>query len=170
MKRIKRYVRIVISFALAAIFWQIGGSLLWVAFTLLGLFFMAVDVFGIEKTDHSMKSLDVDWAKETTGLLKDYTVDATPSYGLFFDLCDNRIFVDIKQDKYVEERKKKALQLLQDRTALEESLKRFFNRHPSFKTKHVRYIGLHSDDLNRAEVFWEPDGYTLLKGLEFIEE
>jgi hypothetical protein len=30
-------------------------------------------------------------------------------------------------------------------------------------------LGIHSNDLQRTEVFWDPTGYTLIRGFVFAE-
>lgn len=78
------------------------------------------------------------------------------------------VFIGVKEDKFMEERKSYALYLWENRHALEESLTQFVVNNPKFRNRTVGIIGLHSKSLDQGEVFWDPDGYTLLKGLVFV--
>jgi len=78
------------------------------------------------------------------------------------------VFLDIREDDHLEQRKRRALELHQNQLRLEESLRRFVVANPKFQHSTVASIGLHADDLLQGEVFWDPDGYTLLKGFEFV--
>jgi len=101
------------------------------------------------------------------GVLGHYVVDSTQVFGLFITLGVYKAFVDIKEDKFVEQRKIKALQLYENQRLLSESLTTFLQSHPDFRGRRIEYIGLHSKDLEQGEVFWDPSGYTLLKGFAF---
>ena len=101
------------------------------------------------------------------GVLGNYVVDDTKSFGLFVELNEHVVFVDLRADKYLELRKTKALQLFKNRQQLGQSLSMFVLANPAFRDRQVAYIGLHSKDLEQGEVFWDPSGYTLLKGLSF---
>jgi hypothetical protein len=78
------------------------------------------------------------------------------------------VFIDVREDRYLEERKKRALLLHESRSVLEDGLKRFLASNPEFQSRQLKTIGLHSDELERAEVFWDPDGYSLLRGFQFV--
>jgi hypothetical protein len=104
-----------------------------------------------------MKKIDVTYSY---GVLDNYADDGDEddkNFGLFIELMKQPVFVDIKEDKYLDKRKKIALHL-------------FINSNPKFKESFISSIGLHSTDTDRAEVFWEPTGYTLLslEKLEFV--
>jgi hypothetical protein len=43
----------------------------------------------------------------------------------------------------------------------------FLKANPEFAARSIAYIGLHSKNIEQGEVFWDPDGYTLLKGTTF---
>lgn len=103
----------------------------------------------------------------TYGVLGDYVVDETPSFGLFIRLREQPVFVDIKQDRLVELRKTRAAFLHEHSTELDEQLDLFLRANPQFATRSIQYIGLHSQHVDQGEVFWDPDGYTLLKGSTF---
>jgi hypothetical protein len=106
------------------------------------------------------------------GVLGRYAVDGDPadlSHGLYVALQGHRVFVDIKDDQLLEQRRKKAIEIYEKRATLEQSLAAFLERHPEFRNRQIASIGLHSKDLQRAEVFWDPEGYTLLQGLEFSD-
>lgn len=107
----------------------------------------------------------------TYGVLGEYDVEddgELDSFGLYIRLRGRPVFVDIKEDKHIEARKQKALALYESSTIVEQNLKRFISENPAFQARIPLSIGLHSTDLDRSEVFWEPDGYTLMKGLDFV--
>ena len=151
--------------AVLALVWT--KTFLWAPLLLLAIFFFAVDVLGIHKRMLS-KGESMEETPSTYGVLGDYVVDEAPSHGLFIRLCERAVFVDIKQDRMVDLRKARAAFLYEHQAALDEQLCRFMRANPSFATRSIRYIGLHSEDIEQGEVFWDPDGYTLLKGLTFI--
>ncbi|MEP7298412.1 MAG: hypothetical protein ABI702_19690 [Burkholderiales bacterium] len=101
------------------------------------------------------------------GILDKYVVDSTECFGLFIQLNSYRAFVDIRDDKFIEQRKARALQLYENQELLSKNLRAFLESNAEFRSRRVEYIGLHSKDLEQGEVFWEPNGYKLLKGFEF---
>jgi hypothetical protein len=117
-----------------------------------------------------MKKIDVTYSY---GVLDNYADDGDEddkNFGLFIELMKQPVFVDIKEDKYLDKRKKIALHLFSNTAILEKNLELFINSNPKFKESFISSIGLHSTDTDRAEVFWEPTGYTLLslEKLEFV--
>jgi hypothetical protein len=103
-------------------------------------------------------------------VLGEWVVDSTPSYGLYLKLGEHLVFVDLRKDKYFEHRKRKVLELVDQEQRLADNLASFVLANPSFGARQVAYIGIHSKDMERGEVFWNPEGYTLLKGLSFVLE
>jgi hypothetical protein len=104
------------------------------------------------------------------GVLGNYYVNADPSdecYGLYLSLSGRAVLVDIREDKYLEQRKAHALGLFANCRELERSLESFVRANPAFASRSLSSIGLHSKVLTQGEVFWEPEGYTLLRGLSF---
>ena len=108
------------------------------------------------------------------GVLGVYAPDpADPSdecYGLYLLIGGQTVFVDIREDKHLEQRKLKALDLFAHSKELEASLRKFVRDNPTFGSRSVGYIGLHSKNLEQGEVFWDPTGYTVLRGLTFALE
>lgn len=108
------------------------------------------------------------------GVLGEYAPDpADPTdkcFGLYLVIGGRSVFVDIREDKYLEQRKAKALTLFASTRELELSLEGFVRENLAFSSRAITYIGLHSKNLDQGEVFWEPTGYTLLKGLSFVLE
>lgn len=105
------------------------------------------------------------------GVLGEYDIEddgELDSYGLYIRLRGGPVFVDIKEDRYVETRKQKALALYESSAIVEQNLERFISENPAFQSRIPMTIGLHSKDLDRAEVFWDPDGYTLMNGFDFV--
>ena len=102
------------------------------------------------------------------GVLGHYEIDSTRCYGLFLSLRGNPVFVDIREDKMIERRIEFAGHLANSTDSLETSLDKFVHANPDFSSKQVATIGLHAETVDQGEVFWDPKGYTTLKGLEFL--
>jgi len=152
-----------------------GGNTLWIPLACFAIWFFAKDVLkvksGLTSTTMEKGGWEVSRAFDgNVGVLGEYEIDSTLSYGLFLVLRGQPVFVDIKKDKLLEERKKQALHLVEKSEVLDGELLLFVTEHPEFLTRRVVYIGLHSKEAGRAEVFWEPDGYTLLRGTTFTLE
>ena len=101
--------------------------------------------------------------------LYDVDGDGEKLYGLYIRLLGEPVFIDIREDTFAQERAQRARALFEKSEDLELNLKAFLESNPAFKKKRLNSIGLHSQDLEQGEVFWDPEGYTLLKGLEFQE-
>jgi len=78
------------------------------------------------------------------------------------------VFIDIREDRFVEERKARAEYLFQHQSELNDNLARFLSEYPDYRSRTLTYIGLHSRNLEQGELFWSPAGYTLLRGLNFL--
>lgn len=78
------------------------------------------------------------------------------------------MFVDIREDKMIEKRKEFARYLANSTDSLETSLDEFVRANPDYSSKQIATIGLHAKTADQGEVFWDPRGYTTLKGLEFL--
>jgi len=103
------------------------------------------------------------------GVLDTYEIDGEESYGLFLRLPSQQglVFIDIRTDSLLEERKSHALHLFRASSELSEGLVEFRALHPEYADRDVGSIGLHARVLEQGEVFWDPEGYTVLKGLSF---
>lgn len=170
--KIRHYVRFVLFVLLAVIFFWIGGSLLWMPLAAAAIYFFIKDVFPravVNQVKSAEKSTLIENSDVDDGILGSYLVDSTKVHGLFLTLGTCRMFVDIKQDQFEEDRDKRALLLFREKSTLESSLARFLERNPSFASRRITYIGLHASGLSQGEVFWAPSGYTLIKGLEFLD-
>lgn len=145
-----------------------SDTILWMPFLLLAIFYAAVDYFGIDKASRNNSTTDImeEFASQQLGVLGNYVIDSEESYGLFITLRGKKTFVDLREDEWLEQRKKHAKYLYENTETLEKNLNEFIKRHPEYESRQLTYIGLHSDNLNHGEVFWEPEGYTQLKGLE----
>ena len=104
----------------------------------------------------------------TYGEIRRFNVEGEEALGLYIPLAGRPVFVDIREDHLTEERKQRAIELCSSVEKLEANLSAFITSHPEFRTRYVTSIGLHSDKLDRSEVFWEPKGYTLIHGLSFV--
>ena len=153
--------------ALAAVVFFKTTTLLWAPLLLAALFFYAVDIFSIDKSKRPTgKPLFEN--PITYGKVGEYVVDSTPSFGLFIELQKQPVFIHIKKDRFVEGRKARAEYLFQHQSELNDNLYRFLSENPDYQSKRLTYIGLHSDNLEQGELFWDPAGYTVLRGLEFL--
>jgi hypothetical protein len=103
------------------------------------------------------------------GELGRYTVDGDDSLGLFLMLRGSKVFVDLREDEHIEARKSHAQFLFKNSEALGSNLDAFRTRNPDFTARPITYIGLHALDVEQGEVFWNPNGYTILRGLEFVD-
>jgi hypothetical protein len=106
------------------------------------------------------------------GVLGTYvsTPEDDECYGLYLRINQQPVFVDLREDTFLEERKFKAQQLFSHSEQLERSLEILLLDNPEFRSRKIACLGLHSKNTDQAEVFWEPTGYTLLKGLSFVLE
>lgn len=93
--------------------------------------------------------------------------DEEPAYGLYVLILGNHVFVDIKQDEYLAERCERAKEIFEATRLLEQSLVGFLERNPGYRSKVPAILALHAPDIDRIEVFWEPNGVTTLHGYEF---
>ncbi len=164
----KKWLRSLVLLAISLLFLLYTDILFWVPCLLLALFFFAVDVLNVGKSDSSNADLMEDLSSYKLGVLDHYTVDSEKSYGLFVSLNSKHVLVDIREDKFIDERNKFARYLSDNASELEKNLNEFIDAHPKFSSRQITSIGLHSKVLDQGEVFWEPDGYTGLKGLVFI--
>jgi len=104
---------------------------------------------------------------EICGVIGRFDLEGEEALGLYLKLGGKPVFVDIREDKLIEQRKQRALELSDAAGALEASLASFVAANPEFRAREVASLGIHSSDLQRTEVFWEPTGYTLIHGLVF---
>ena len=165
---LRKYLRPAIIFVIAILLFFFIDTLLWFGALLLALFYFAVDVFNIDKSDSSVSAEPVEYPVHETGVLGHYEIDSTQSYGLFVSLGGAPVFVDIREDKLVDKRAEFAFFLAKNTDDLERNLHGFIQAHPEYSTRQIASIGLHAKTLDQGEVFWHPNGYTGLKGLEFL--
>jgi hypothetical protein len=170
MLRVKPLWRTVLSiaiFAVLAVLAFVGTeTFLWIPLMLLAVFLFAVNLHGIDKRKLS-GAITNNEKTISYGVLGDYDVDKTPSSGLFIRLRDRPVFVDIKQDRLADIRRTRAIFLYQHQEELDRQLVLFVAANPRFAKRSIQYIGLHAENVEQCEVFWEPDGYTLLKNVTF---
>ena len=163
----RKLLRPAVILAIAVLLFVFTDTLLWVAALLLALFYFGVDVFDIDKADPSTNAEAESYPAHEPGVLGHYVIDSTPSYGLFLSLGGKPVFIDIREDKFLDKRKEFARFLADHADSLESNLKEFIQAHPDYSSRQIASIGLHAKTLDQGEVFWEPNGYTRLKGLEF---
>jgi hypothetical protein len=145
-------------------------ALLWMPLFLLAVFYTGVDLFKINMRTSPEVDIMEGFKLYEPGVLGHYEIDSDDSFGLFLSLNNRLVFVDIREDEFLSERKKFALFIFQNKSVLESNLCSFIENYPEFIDKELMYIGLHSKDLKQAEVFWEPEGYTILKELNFYSD
>jgi hypothetical protein len=161
----RRALRGSLLLGLAVIVFSKTTTLLWVPLLLAALFFYSVDIFSIHK---SKGARQLSKKPIAYGRVGEYVVDSTPSFGLFIQLQEQPVFIDIKKDRFIEGRKARAEYLFQHQSELNDNLYQFLSENPGYRSKKLAYIGLHSDSLEQGELFWNPAGYTILRGLEFL--
>jgi hypothetical protein len=166
----RRLLRCGLFFLAAILLWAFSDTLLWVPCLILGLFFAAVDLRGIDKSPRKPLDMEAERSDHAFGVLGKYVVDSDESYGLFLKLHDWTVFVDVKEDKLLAKRKEYAMRLVQSKSELERNLKKFIDENPDYRGRRPTYVGLHSDSAEHAEVFWEPEGHSLLRDTSFIEK
>jgi hypothetical protein len=104
------------------------------------------------------------------GVLDYYDIEGDESYGLYLNINNTPVFVDLKEDKFLEERKKRALLLYSNSALLEENFNKFITKNEEYKNKKIYCIGLHSEKLTQGVVIWEAEEHiSLLEGFDFIE-
>lgn len=136
----------------------------------MNLFNLYKTFFKKEKPSHLYVPTDV-----TLGAIGYYAVDGEKddeSLGLYVNIFDAPVFIDIKEDNLLEKRKKIAMSIFENSTLIEKNLKIFIACNEDYDGSTVESIGIHSLNLDRAEVFWKPDGYTslMIDGFEFVNE
>lgn len=163
-----KYVRLLTFLAAAAgLFFSGQGKLLWVLFLTLFAFYLFVDVFNADRARVESSADQPGVPDAQTGVIGRYRHDGEEVFGAFVILNGWRVLIDIKDDKLVEDRIAHARLLISELRNLEAGLRDFFQRNPEFSGKRVACIGLHSKRLTQAEVFWEPEGYSVLEGEDF---
>ncbi len=165
---IKKYIRWLLFLVCSVLAMIYSQSLLWMPLMMLSAFFCFVDVFNADA--NSQVPHNVLTASDELGVLGSYIVDSTESYGLFMTINGKAVFVDIREDSLIKEREKQALSLFQNVEKIEKSFNDFLSSNSAYQSKELVYIGLHSSKLDEGEVFWEPDGYTKLKDMQFVVE
>jgi hypothetical protein len=168
MKRYRRFFRPVLFFSIFLLLaWK--KITLWVGFLILSIFYFAVDVYSADKRKAQNESTAEEYSGPL-GILGHHVIDATESYGLFIKLLNSPVFVDIRRDEFLEQREQRASYLFKHQKELENNLTDFMTYNPEFKGKKISYIGLHSDIIDQGEVFWSPEGYTLISGISFLPD
>lgn len=152
---------------IAVLLFIYSDTSLWILGLLLALFFYGIDVRNMHLSDSSVSTYSELYPDHEIGVLGHYEIDSTQFYGLFMSLVGRPVFVDIREDKLIDERRKFARFLANNTENLETSLSKFIQEHPDFSSRQITSIGLYAKTLDQGEVFWIPEGYTLLKGLEF---
>ncbi|MEF9388495.1 hypothetical protein V4890_23175 [Ralstonia solanacearum species complex bacterium KE056] len=167
MNKWRNFFRAIIFFAIGVFFLIGTHTLLWAPFLILSALFFSIDVLGVGRRKDEGR-IGLEEPSGPYGVLGDYVVDATESYGLFIELLSDAVFVDVKKDDLIEQRKQQALYLFKNQKILEDDLGNFIKENPEYKARKILYIGLHSREQGRGEVFWDPHGYTLLRGTNFL--
>ena len=146
------------------------GVPIWLLFILMSVFFLYRAV--VKRTNVSIaQDYSVDAAVQLGefGYWKPEEKDDDICFGLYVELQDHAVFVDISEDTYLESRKERALEILANSRRLDESLALFVEENPDYASKTVAAIGLHSpEDPTLGEVFWDPSGHSALVGLAFV--
>lgn len=153
---------------IAVVLFFYSDTSLWILGLLLALFFYGIDVRKMHLSDSSVSTYSDLYPDHETGVLGHYEIDSTRCFGLFLSLRGNPVFVDIREDELIEKRKDFARYLANNTDSLEASLDEFIRTNSGYSSKQIATIGLHAKAVDQGEVFWDPKGYTTLKGLEFL--
>jgi hypothetical protein len=118
--------------------------------------------------DKLVKRKKIKYTLNSAGLLGEYVLDLPrPSYGLFMQLIDMPVFVEIRIEESTEQRKRHAIFLFENRSVLEDDLRKFLDENPAYRDKEIECIGLYSEKIDQCNVYWSPEGCTRLIGLHF---
>lgn len=159
----KNFILAVINIA-AAVFFLYYKLPVWIAFSIFS-FYYSTQLFKrkFPKAGRQLKNI-------TYGILDNYDVDGDVCYGLFIRISDADVFVDIKKDGLLEERKTHAIYLYKNQNNLEISYRSFLEKNKKYIGRKINSIGLHSKNIKQGEVFWDSEGYTLLQDLIFTAD
>ncbi|WP_444956867.1 hypothetical protein [Microbulbifer sp. ZKSA002] len=164
---LRKMLRSVVCFLLSLYFFLEIDGLFWVALLILGVFFVGVDIFHMDKSLHKDEVRSASMPSFEYGVLGQYIIDSTYSYGMFIELLGRPVFIDVKKDGCLSRREEYAKFLYEHIGELEANLRKFCRGGVGFDSKFIDYIGLHSPQMEEGEVFWSPEGYTKLYGLDF---
>lgn len=170
MKIFRKMLRSLLFLSISVAIGLLTTTILWLPFAILSVFFLAVDVFQVNKAPQYQLNMEKELSSNPPGKLGNYVVDSTESYGMFLVLRDSPVFVDLREDELLQEREKYANYLFEKTESLEENLGRFLEVNPEYFGRQLTYIGLHTEEVTSGEVFWEPEGHSKIRGLEFSLE
>jgi hypothetical protein len=154
--------------SLLFVIFLIAGLPVWFLFLILTIY----NAYAAMKPNPQHMPPQVTMQQVSYGKFGTYEVHGDPedlSYGTYIELHGKPVFIAIREDHHLEARKQRATMLYENRSILENNLQQFVASNPEFQQRELKDIGLHSDDLEQGEVFWEPEGYTLLRGLRFVK-
>lgn len=163
MKR-GRNLYISIAFVVLAGVCFFAGYRIWLLFSMLSFFYF-LSSFSSEinsRRPHEVNDF---------GRLGDFNVDDELCYGMYISLNSGPIFIDIRKDDFLRQRENYAQHLYKNSYDLEKNLKKFIAMNPEFSSRSINSLGLHSLEMpeKQAEVFWDPEGYSQIRGLEFFK-
>ena len=164
---IKRYTRPVIFSFLSVSTAVLTESIFWLPLALLAIFYFSIDVFRVDKNRSMHSTIPENIDSLNIGILGHYVIDSTELYGLFIRLEGKAIFIDIREDNLTKERESYAVFLFINSAVLENNLSNFLTANHEYMSRQISFIGLHSQEREVGEVFWEPTGYTKLRNLKF---
>lgn len=165
-----KFIRLLILIGLALFFYVYVDAIIWCLFVLLFIFYASVDFFHVDKAPMNNFDISVEYEKHQDGIIGRYHWDETDWYGLFITLNNKKIFIDIKEDEFIDDRLEYAKLLLANKSTLEKSLLKFYSHNLKFKNKNIDGIGLYSKKMKQGEVSWDFEGYTLLKEYDFLND
>ena len=91
-------------------------------------------------------------------------------YGMFIKLDSKLVCIDIKEDKLLDQRIKIAYQIFEQVETLSQKLLMLKMQNSIYQNRNIDCFGLHSKDLARIEVFWQPDGYSSMVDFDFLDD
>jgi len=140
----------------------------WMLFAVLA----AHQIYRLIRSPAAADSERRDATTTVTGMLDRYQVDGPDdelAYGLFVKVRGRAVFVDLREDYMIDKRIEQAKKLHESTQALDASLDAFLVRNPEFVRRSLASIGLHATNVEQGEVFWDPEGHTLLIGTDFLD-
>ncbi|XQA74435.1 hypothetical protein ACM9XA_02520 [Xanthomonas sacchari] len=159
-----RNLSISIAFLVLAGACIFAGYRIWLLFSALSFFYF-LSSFSPEVTSRISSEVN------DFGRLGDYNVDDELCYGMYIRLNSNPIFIDIRRGDFLRQRENYAKYLYENSGNLERNLNKFIAINPDFSSRCINSLGLHSLEMpeKQAEVFWDPEGYSQIRDLEFFK-
>lgn len=156
----KYLIYLILSLFLLAICITLGSKL-YALFIFSSVFFLFswLSYVGQKNTEE----IRFDASQCPVGKLGVYELDmGDECFGLYLELFDHKVFMDLKEDSLLEERKKISLSLCSQSAKLEHLITKNNQQLLVNKEYKIHSLALHSENLNQLEIFWGGGEYTTL--------